>query len=209
MICTIKAFKMIQVSFIKASENFEGGGNVDLSDVGLSISQKIKNNKFFTYPLNAMNKIEKLSASSLGLLNKLIVAKDIYQELYPGLSDTLLRIELKRIIIEKEIFIKDFNAVNGFTLKVHLEEYGDDIKLEADNLRIKLNHLMPSNNNHKIFSIILQREKELVELYHIILRKTVTDEFVYMILKNQLDETKQSVRELSEILDNVIVENIK
>lgn len=156
-----------------------------------------------------MKKIEKLSASSLGLLNKLIVAKDIYHELYPGLSDTLLQIELKRIIIEKEIFIKDFNAINGFTLKGHLENFGNDIKLEKDNLRIKLNHLMPSNNNHEIFSIILQREKELVELYHMILRKTITDEFVYMILKNQLDETKQSVRELSEILDHVIVEHVK
>lgn len=156
-----------------------------------------------------MTKIEKLPAAALSLLTKLIVAKNIYQEIYPGLSDTLFRLELKRIILEKEIFIKDFNAINEFKIKEYVEENGDDIDLQSDTLRIKLNHLMPSNDNHEIFTIILEREKELVGLYHMILRKSISDEFFYMILKNQLDETRQSVRELSEILESEIVDDSK
>jgi hypothetical protein len=156
-----------------------------------------------------MTKMEKLPEAAASLLNKLIVAKNIYQEIYPGLSDTLLRIELKRIIMEKEIFVKDFNAIHEFKITDYLEENGDDIKLQSDTLRIKLNHLMPSNENHQIFTIILEREKELVGLYHMILRKSISDEFFYMILKNQLDETRQSVRELSKIIETQILEDSK
>jgi hypothetical protein len=156
-----------------------------------------------------MTKMEKLPASASSLLNKLLVAKNVYQEIYPGLSDTLFRLELKRIILEKEIFVKDFNAIHKFKLSDYLEENGEDIKLQSDTLRIKLNHLMPSNENPQIFAIILEREKELVGLYHMILRKAISDEFFYMILKNQLDETRQSVRELSEILETEIVDDSK
>lgn len=144
--------------------------------------------------------------SSLNLLQKLLVAKEIYQKLITSVSDNLIRTELRRITIEKEIFIRDFNAINGFRISDFKNQHKEDIRIESDNLQLKFDHLITDHDDAKILSGIIEREKEHEDLYHLILERPIDDEFRHMILKNQLDETKQSIQELKDIMNTLVSE---
>jgi len=147
-----------------------------------------------------------IPSQSLNLLQKLIVAKEIYQGIINSISDNLIKTELRRIAIEKEIFIRDFNAINGFRISDFKNQYKDDIRIESSNLQLKFDHLITGHDDAGILSGIIEREKEHEDLYHLVLEKPIEDEFMHMILKNQLDETKQSIQELKDIINTLVSE---
>jgi len=149
----------------------------------------------------------KVPTRSLNLLQKLIVAKEIYRTLIKSVTDNLIKTELRRITIEKEIFIRDFNAISGFRVRDFIDQYSEDIRVETNNLKLKFDNLILEHDDAKILSGIIEREKEHKDQYHLVLEKPVDDEFIHMILKNQLDETNQSLRELKDILETLIAEN--
>jgi hypothetical protein len=144
--------------------------------------------------------MKKMPIASKILLSKLIVARDVYQEFGSRLSDELLKITLKRITIEKRIFVKDFNMIHGFNLNDHLKEQNDNIAIERENLRNKMLHLLSSNDDQAILEFILEKEEGLIKLYYMFLGEPIDDEFVRIVMKNQLDETKQSIQELNDLI---------
>lgn len=153
-----------------------------------------------------MKSPKRISTSYLNIIHKLIVDRSVYEHVHKSLSDTLMKIELKRIVLQKEIFIKDFKTISGFVINDFNEEYGEDMEIEAENLRLKFDHLITSHDDKGILSLIIDKEQELSDLYYKALKNAKDDEFIYMILKNQLDETSLSSSELHDLLQSVVNE---
>lgn len=150
-----------------------------------------------------MYSIKSLPQVSVELINKLFVAKELYREISTKYSDLLMQDELKRLALEKKIFIKDLHSIKDFSISDHLNEHGDDIQMEKENLIIEINHLFLEQNEEDVVKFIMQREKKLIDLYYLLFREKVEDDFIRMILKNQLDETERSLKELSGIKSNL------
>ena len=155
-----------------------------------------------------MKSTNHIPTSSLSLLQKILVDSKVYREINIAISEILIKIELKRIIMNKEIFIKDFSSISGFSIKTITEELGDGIRIESGNLKLKFDNLIVKGDDSLILNAILEREKEHQDLYYMILDKPIADQYIHMILNNQLDETKRSIRELEDLLSTIISENL-
>jgi hypothetical protein len=153
-----------------------------------------------------MTNLKNLPAA-VALLNKIIVAKEVYQDILPGLTDGFIKEVLERIAAEKDIFIKDFNSFKHFDSSKHIEENQRNIGIEMDNLRIKLKHLLTSEKEEEILEFILNKENELVESYQMLLNDHIEDEFTAIMLKNQKDETVRTLKELRSILETISNDN--
>ena len=146
-----------------------------------------------------MVSINDLPHVSIDLINKLIIARDIYHEISLKYSDVLVNDELKRLALEKRIFLKDFQSIKDFSLSKHLENNEDKIRIEKEPLRIKFDQLFLNESDIDVINYVIERERKLTDIYYLLFRGKIEDDFIRMILKNQLDETQRSIRELEEI----------
>ena len=146
-----------------------------------------------------MVSINDLPHVSIDLINKLIIARDIYHEISLKYSDVLVNDELKRLALEKRIFLKDFQSIKDFSLSKHLENNEDKIRIEKEPLRIKFDQLFLNESDIDVINYVIERERKLIDIYYLLFRGKIEDDFIRMILKNQLDETQRSIRELEEI----------
>ena len=146
-----------------------------------------------------MVSIKELPQISVELINKLIISMDLYREISQKYSDVLFNEEIKRLALEKKIFLKDFQSIKDFNVSDHLKENEDKINIEKENLLIKINHLFLNKSNEDVLEFVIEQENKLTDLYHLLFMEKVEDDFIRMILKNQLDETKRSIRELEEL----------
>lgn len=149
-----------------------------------------------------MSNLKNLPAA-VALLNKIVVAKEVYREILPGLTDGFIKEVLQRIAEEKAIFIKDYNSFKHFDSSKHIEENQRNISMEMDNLRIKLKHLLTSDKEEEILEFILNKEKELIDSYQMLLSDHIEDQFTAIMLKNQKDETMRTLKELRSILETI------
>jgi len=133
------------------------------------------------------------------LADKLILLSDIYRQASSKISDALVKEQAKRLALEKSIFLKDFYNVQNFKITEHMSEHGDRIGMERNNLAIQFNHLFMEEDMPGILDFFIDREEELIGEYHHIFVEDSSDDFTHMVLKNQMDETRQSMNELEDV----------
>jgi len=146
-----------------------------------------------------MVSINELPPVSVKLINKLLIAKDVYQAISLQYADILLHEELKRLALEKKIFLKDFQSIKGFDPAEHKSRNEEEIRIGKENLILKFNHLFLENDEEDLIKFIIEFEKKLTDFYYLLFRSRVEDDFIRMIFKYQLDETERSIRELEEL----------
>jgi hypothetical protein len=136
------------------------------------------------------------------LVEKLIILRDMYRQTSRKMLDPMLREQSRRLALQKSIFLKDFHNVQHFNINSYIKKQGDRIATQQKYLSIQFHHLIMENDAISMLNYFIGREQELVSDYYKKMLNALSesdDEFTRMVLKNQKDETKQSIDELKDL----------
>jgi hypothetical protein len=141
----------------------------------------------------------KIKPEFMNLIDKLELARRIYDKASERVTDEFLREQFKIFASRKIVYIKEISHLFDFDYEKHSLDLKDKIKVEWEEIGIELNNLFLKTNDQALLEYCLHRERGILKIYKDILERGTFDDLFVTVVRKQMNETVELIDELTRI----------
>ncbi|NJN27725.1 MAG: hypothetical protein HC819_18045 [Cyclobacteriaceae bacterium] len=150
------------------------------------------------------NNINALNPEVAHLIDQLIVNKELNENALKKIGDKVAREKIERLYDKKKIFIKELGNLMKIDVQHYIHEKRKSIDIKLEKVSNQFQHLFFSGSDVQLISFLISTEKKLQTLYHTLIYHCRFDDFILMVFKNQLNESRRDMVELSKLQEEYI-----
>jgi hypothetical protein len=154
--------------------------------------------------MEIQEKYNALNPEVIQLLNQLFVCKELYNNASGKLADEVATEKVLRLLAKKKVFLNEVANILDIDTKHYAQEKKKNIEFKLQKVSDEFEDLFLNGNDIELIAFLISTEKKLQKIYHQLISATGYDEFVQMIFKNQLSESKRDMIELQKLQEEYI-----
>jgi len=154
--------------------------------------------------MSLQKKYSTLSPELIHLLDQLIVNKELNENALTKIQDEFAVKKVKGLQAKKNIYIKELANIMDIDISQYTKEHRQNIDLKLQKVTNQFEDLFLKENDIRLIAFLISTEKKLQNLYYTLIYHCRFDDFVTMILKSQLNDSKRDMLELNKIQEEYI-----
>lgn len=154
--------------------------------------------------MEQVKKYSTLDPEVIHLLDQLIVNKEVNENALKKIDDEVATAKVKGLLAKKKMYLKELANVMEIDIGQYVEEQQQDIDLKLQRVSNQFEDLFFKGNDIQLIAFLISTEKKLQKLYHTLIYHCRFDEFLLMIFKSHLSESKRDMLELNKIQEEYI-----
>lgn len=149
-------------------------------------------------------KYSTLNPEVIHLLDQLLVSIELNENAVQKLDDQVATAKLKGLLAKKKIYLKELANVMEIDIGQYVEEQRQEIDIMLQKVINQFEDLFLRGNDIQLIAFLVSTEQMLQKLYRTLIYHCRFDDFLLMIFKSQLSESKRDMLELNKIQEEYI-----
>lgn len=132
------------------------------------------------------------------LIEKLSLAKEIYEKASSAANDAPMRKQMKGLMERKQSLINNLAVPLGINASEVNVSFSEGFKIGLEKGLMDFDSAMLRVNEKAVLRFCVEREEELVEAYRDVMKDDTVDQDIKSVVQIQLDESMQLLTQLKE-----------